>query len=136
MYSDNGSTWVADDTYKAGSSSLDSLLPDSMYGSDFDSNAGQFTVAGSENKNGIDCVHYTGSSSLGAMGAVAGVNATVKSDLWVAKSGNYPVSGFYGWTASSGGEAGTWGYSFDVTNVNDAANKVEAPTNVTALPSY
>ncbi|HEX7592303.1 MAG TPA: hypothetical protein VF375_10165, partial [Candidatus Limnocylindrales bacterium] len=46
MSSDNGSTWTTDDTYKAGSSSLDGLLPESMYASDFDSNAGGFTVAG------------------------------------------------------------------------------------------
>jgi outer membrane lipoprotein-sorting protein len=136
MSYDNGSTWTPDTTYTSGSSSLDSLLPDSLYGTNFDSNAAEFTVAGSENKNGIDCVHYTGSSSLGALGALAGVNATFKSDLWVAKSGNYPVSGFYGWTAASGGEAGSWGYQFDVTNVNDSANKVDPPTNVQALPSY
>jgi outer membrane lipoprotein-sorting protein len=137
MSSDNGSTWLADDTYKVGSSSLDGLLPDSMYASDFDSNAGGFTVAGSETKNGIDCFHYTGASSLGALGAIAGANATVKQDLWVSKAGNFPVSGFYGYSASSGGQTGSFGYSFDVTNVNDAANnKVEAPTNVVALPSF
>ena len=85
---------------------------------------------------GIDCVHYTGNTNLGAAGAIAGVNATFKADLWVSKDGNYPVSGFYGWSASSGGQAGTWGYSFNVTNVNDSANKVTAPTNVSAVPSY
>jgi hypothetical protein len=137
MSYDNGSTWIADDTYTSGSSSLDSLLPDSLYGSNFDNNASEFTASGSENKNGIDCIHYSGNSNLGALGAaLGGVNASFKSDLWVAKSGNYPVSGFYGWTAASGGEAGSWGYQFDITNVNDSANKVEAPTNVTALPSF
>jgi hypothetical protein len=133
---DNGNTWMTDTTYTAGSSSLDSLLPESLYGTNFDQNASDFTVAGSENKNGIDCTHYSGKDSLGALGALAGVSASFKADLWVAKSGNYPVSGFYGWTAASGGEAGSWGYQFDITNVNDSANKVEAPTNVTALPSF
>lgn len=40
MSLDNGSTWNVDDSYKVGSSSLDSLPPDSMYGTEFDSSAG------------------------------------------------------------------------------------------------
>jgi hypothetical protein len=133
---DNGSTWTVDTTYSADSSSLAALLPTALYGSDFDTNAGNFTVAGEETKNGVDCIHYKGNSSLGALGAAAGVAATFQSDLWVAKGGNYPVSGFYGWSASSGGQSGTWGYSFDVTHVNDAAaNVITAPANAAAMPS-
>ena len=133
---DNGSTWMVSTDYTSSSDSLKSLLPTSLYGSDFDTNSTQFSVKGDENKNGVDCIHYQGNSDLGAAGAILGVNATFKADLWVAKNGNYPVSGFYGWSGSSGGESGSWGYSFDVTHVNDAsANAVTAPTNVTALPS-
>ena len=133
---DNGTTWTADTTYSSDSSALQALLPVSLYGSDFDTNAGEFTAAGDETKNGIPCIHYTGNSSLGALGAIAGVNLTFKADLWVAKDGNYPVSGFYGWSGSSGGQGGSWGYSFDVKNVNSSSNKVTAPTNVVAAPSY
>jgi hypothetical protein len=133
---DNGSTWTVDTTYSTDSSSLTAMLPTAYYGSDFDTNAGNFTVAGNETKNGVDCIHYKGNSSLGALGAVAGVAATFQSDLWVAKNGNYPVSGFYGWSASSGGQSGTWGYSFDVTHVNDAAaNAITAPANAVAIPT-
>jgi hypothetical protein len=133
---DTGNTWTVDNTYSTAGSSLKSLLPVSMYSSDFDTNATQFTNKGNESKNGVDCVHYQGNSSLGAAGGLAGVSATFKSDLWVAKNGNYPVSGFYGWTEASGAAAGTWGYSFDITHVNDAANNVvAAPTNITAVPS-
>ncbi|HEX7491862.1 MAG TPA: hypothetical protein VF337_09200 [Candidatus Limnocylindrales bacterium] len=136
MSYDNGSTWMADDTYTTGGSSLDSLLPTSYYGSNFDSNAADFSVSGSENKNGIDCIHYSGNDTLGALGALTGVSGSFKADLWVSKSGNFPVSGFYGYTYTSNGQTGSWGYQFDITHVNDSANKVEAPTNVTALPSY
>jgi hypothetical protein len=133
---DNGDTWMASTDYTSGSSSLSSLLPDSMYGSDFDTNVTSFSVAGEETKNGVDCIHYAGNSDLGAGGALVGVAATFKADLWVAKSGNYPVSGFYGWTVASGGQSGTWGYSFDITHVNDAtANAITPPTNVTAVPT-
>ena len=129
---DNGSTWTVSTDYTSSSDSLKSMLPSSLYGSDFDTNATQFSVKGDENKNGVDCIHYQGNTNFGAAGAALGVNATFKADLWVAKNGNYPVSGFYGWSGSSGAESGSWGYSFDVTHVNDAsANAITAPANVT-----
>ena len=133
---DGGNTWMVDASYSTSNDSLKSMLPTSLYGTNFDTNATSFTVKGNESKNGVDCVHYQGSTNLGAMGAIAGVNATFRSDLWVAKSGNYPVSGFYGWSGSAKGETGSWGYSFDITHANDAAaNVVAQPANVTAIPS-
>jgi hypothetical protein len=127
---DNGATWTASTDYSS-SSSLDSLLPTSMYGTDFDTNANNFKVAGEENKNGVDCIHYSSSTNLGAGGAILGVAGNFQADLWVAKSGNFPVSGFYGYSVSSGGQSGSWGYSFDITHVNDAAaNVITAPANV------
>ncbi|MGZ6268284.1 MAG: hypothetical protein ACXWNR_06990, partial [Candidatus Limnocylindrales bacterium] len=69
--------------------------------------------------------------SLGSVwSAIAGVSATFRADLWVAKDGNYPVSGVYGIAASSGGQGGAFSYSFDITNINDSANTITAPTNV------
>jgi hypothetical protein len=133
---DNGNSWMVSTDYADGTSSLDSLLPTDMYGSDFDTNAGQFKAVGSGNKNGVDCIHYQGNQNLGVGGALLGVSGNFTSDLWVAKSGNYPVSGFYGYTASAGGQSGTWGYSFDVTDINGADNVISPPTNVTELPTF
>ena len=133
---DNGSTWMPSSDYSNGSSDLTSLLPDSLYGSDFDSNAADFKMVGEETKNGVDCLHYNDTTNLGAGGALVGVAGTFTADLWVAKNGNFPVSGFYGYSASAGGQSGSWGYSFDITHVNDAAaNTITAPTNVSASPS-
>jgi hypothetical protein len=133
---DNGTTWMTSTDYSSGSSSLDNLLPTALYGTDFDANGASFSVKGEETKNGVDCIHYSGNSSLGAVGALAGVGETFQSDLWVAKSGNYPVSGFYGWSVTSNGQSGTFGYQFDVTHVNDAAaNVITPPTNVIAIPT-
>ncbi len=110
---------------------LSSMLPTQDYASMFDTNSAGFKVAGDETKNGVQCVHFKGDSSLGAAyQAIAGVSASFQADLWVAKDGNYPVSGVYGITASSGGQGGAFGYSFDITNINDSANTVTAPTNV------
>lgn len=129
----DGNTWTGPTT--AGSD-LTSMLPTSDYATWFDANSTQFTVAGNETKNGVACVHYKGNSSLGSLyGAISGVSASFQADLWVAKDGNYPVSGVYGFAASSGGQSGGFYYSFDITHVNDASNKVTAPTNVIAIPT-
>ncbi len=130
---DNGSTWMATG---ATSATLTSLLPNNYYGTWFDTNATNFKVQGDETKNGVQCVHYKGDSSLGSVySAIAGVSANFQADLWVAKDGNYPVSGIYGFSASSGGQAGSFGFSFDITHINDASNKVTQPANVVAVPT-
>jgi outer membrane lipoprotein-sorting protein len=127
---DNGSTWTQDSTYATDPKALQELLPTSYYGTNFDSNAAQFKVVGEENKNSVACIHYQSKESTGAGGAAFGAAATFQADLWVARDGSYPVSGFYGWTARTAAGSGTWGYSFDITNVNSPSNKIEAPTNV------
>ena len=54
--------------------------------------------------------------------------ATWSADIWIAKDGGYPVSIAIVATAKDG----TIPYetTFDLTNINDAANKVTAPENV------
>jgi hypothetical protein len=129
----DGTTWMTTDPT---SSSLTDLLPGNDYAQWFDTYSTGFTVAGDETKNGVQCVHYKGNNSLGGiLSGVSGVSANFQADLWVAKDGNYPVSGVFGYTASAGGQSGSFGYSFDVTNVNDPSNSVTAPTNVMAVPS-
>ena len=135
MSLDKGTTWMVDDSFTPGDTSISDMLPTKDYASWFDDNATSFTSAGSENKNGVDCTHFKGNSSLGAGFAAFGVAADFHADLWVAKNGNYPVSGVYGFSAATSSEAASWGYTFDITHINDPANKVTQPANVTALPS-
>jgi len=111
-------------------------LPTNDYPTWFDANAGLFSAGTQETKNGVVCIHYKGSDSLAQIyGAVAGVSAGFVADLWIAKDGLYPVSGAYGFTTSSGGQTGSFGYQFDITNVNDPSNAVTPPSNVVASPS-
>ena len=124
----DGQTW---NTTDASSLDLSSFLPTQDYSAWFDTNASQFTSAGQETKNGVQCIHYKGNDSLSQLyGALSGVQANFQADLWVAVDGNYPVSGIYGFSASANGQSGSFGYKFDITNVNDAGNKVEPPANV------
>jgi hypothetical protein len=131
--SSDGTSWTSIDSL---GTTVSALLPGADYATYFDMYATQFTVAGNETKNGVQCVHYKGNDSLGALyKGLTGVSMTFQADLWVAKDGNYPVSGIYGLSGSSGGQSGSFGFQFDVTKINDPANAVTAPTNVIAIPT-
>jgi hypothetical protein len=130
---DKGKTWTMTDL-----SSVDALnlMVDGGYATWFDKNAGGFKAAGEEPKNGIPCVHYKGDSSLtGLYSSISGTSAQFTADVWIAKDGGYPVSGAFGYSGPVGSKAGGFGFSFDVTHVNDPANSVAAPTNVLVAPT-
>jgi hypothetical protein len=130
----DGTSWYPADT--SGGSDLTAMLPTSDYATWFDENSTQFAAVGTERKNGVECVHFKGSDALGKLyGTASNVSASFGAELWVAKDGDYPVSGSFGFSAASGSATGSFGYQFDITNIDDPANKVEAPTNVIALPS-
>jgi len=89
-----------------------------------------YSNVGSEPKNGVPSDHYqAGASALAELGSVSEVKgATWSADIWIAKDGGYPVSIALIATAKDG----TIPYetTFDLTNINDAANKVTAPEHV------
>jgi hypothetical protein len=128
----DGATWVASDPNDL---SLTDLLPGSDYEAWFDAKASFFDTVGQESKNGVECVHYTGDESLGSLySGLAEGTAHFQADVWIAVDGNYPVSGVYGFSDAAAG-GGSWGFRFDVTHVDDQANRVTPPTNVVATPS-
>jgi hypothetical protein len=127
----DGTTWYTADPKDA---SFDGLLPGAEYATWFDSRAASFKAVGEETRNGVLCVRYKGDDSLGGVTA-SGSASLFRADLWISKSGNFPVSGVFGITDASGAISGGSGYSFDVTHPNAPANKVGVPANVIALPS-
>jgi hypothetical protein len=130
--SDNGATWMVNPSLTP----VDTFLPDSNYAGYFDSYAQSYKQVGTENKNNVDCIHFQGDlSALSGLFAQYGGVADMHADLWIAKSGNFPVSGAFSFSYASGTSAGSYGYKFDITNVNDPSNKVEKPSNITELPS-
>jgi hypothetical protein len=129
---DDGATWIANPS----PADLSSMLPDANYASYFDAYDQAYKQVGTEKKNGVDAIHFQGdlSALTGLLGKYGGI-ADMKADLWIAKSGNYPVSGSFSYKYAVGTSGGSLGYTFDITNVNDSSNKVEKPANVTELPS-
>jgi hypothetical protein len=129
----DGSTWMVGDPTDT---ILTDLLPGHDYGTWFDDKAGYFAAVGTEVKNGVQCTHYKGGSSLSGLYAnTTGSPTTFQADVWIATNGDYPVSGMYGLVGTSGGQGGSWGFSFDITRADDPANAVAPPSNVVALPS-
>lgn len=111
----------------------DSLSPVAFFSALDFSNG--FDNKGSDPKNGVDADHYVandaGIAALKQMGSVAGVpDASWTGELWVAKTGGYPVKLAITATAT-GTTTVVFQRVFDITHVNDAANSVTAPTNVT-----
>jgi hypothetical protein len=130
---DAGKTWATTDLSNV---DLTNLTLNTGYVTWFDQNAMSFKMAGEESKNGIQCVRYEGDSSLvGLYSSVDGGSSQLTAEVWIAKDGNYPVSGIFGYSGSQGSKSGAFGFSFDVTHVNEPANSVAAPTNVLLEPS-
>jgi hypothetical protein len=90
-----------------------------------------FDLVGTETKNGVSADHYQASGpALAELGSITGVAATTwAADVWIAADGGYPVSMAVVATASD--NSLVYEVKFDLTNVNDPANKVTAPANVT-----
>jgi hypothetical protein len=91
-----------------------------------------YEKVGTENKNGVQADHYQGTqTALAEFGSIAGVkNATSwTADIWIAATGGYPVS--VAVIAKAKDESTVYQMSIDITHVDDPANKVTAPENVT-----
>jgi hypothetical protein len=94
------------------------------------STVGGYDRVGSDTKDGVPTDHYRATSDgLATIGSIAAITgATWMADIWIAQDGGYPVS-----MAMTGTVAGKVVYEvvFDISNVNNPANTVTAPTNVT-----
>jgi hypothetical protein len=119
-------------TAVSGSTSMaDSFSPSTMFSSSMTGSAADgYSKVGSETKNGVDTDHFQASSAaLAQYGSVLGVaGATWSSDVWIAKDGGYPVS--MAIIAKAADNTVAYEILFDITNINDPANAVTAPTNI------
>jgi hypothetical protein len=114
---------------QSGSSLADGFSPSSMFSSSLGASSGYKNV-GSENKNGVDTDHFQGSDSAfsGMSKAVGVANATWTADVWIAKTGGYPVS--MAIIAKTSDNTVVYEVMYDMTNINDSSLNVTAPTNI------
>lgn len=107
--------------------SMAAFRPEQMFGLYFAGIGGDFTVAGTETKNGVAATHYSGNQAVGTLlGAVAGFQGQWSSDVWIANDGGYLVHSEASATSAAGAEGGSFKILVDITNPN-AAGPVQSP---------
>jgi len=108
----------------------DQWTPASIFAA-FNPSGSGYSVVGTETKNGVAADHYqAGASALAELASVSGVdNATWTADIWLAQNGGYPVS--LAVVAKASDNSIAYEILFEITKVNDPANKVSVPTNIT-----
>jgi hypothetical protein len=130
-YLDMTGTGTFSKTAATSSSLADSFSPATIFsGLVGSSSSGGYAKVGSGSKNGVAADDYQASTAaLAAYAATQGITgATWSSDVWIAQNGGYPVS--MAILAVASDQTIPYEIKFDVTNVNDPANKVTAPTTV------
>jgi hypothetical protein len=108
----------------------DQWTPASIFAA-FNPTGSGYSIVGTDTKNALLCDHYqAGASALAELASVSGVDsATWTSDIWLAQNGGFPVSMAVVARASDNSIA--YEILFEITKVNDPANKVNVPTNIT-----
>ena len=107
--------------------SLATFRPEQMFGLYFAGIGGDFTVAGTDTKNGVATTHYTGDQSVGTLlGAIANIQGTWSSDVWIANDGGYLVHSEASATSAAGAEGGSFKILVDITDPN-TAGPVQSP---------
>ncbi len=109
--------------------SFDAFLPEKLFSTNFTDFASGYKLVGDEEKNGVACHHFQADTAvLEQYATLHGVTGDWHADVWIAKDGGFPVSWAVRGSAAAGGASGTYSMSVDITNINDPANKVTAPS--------
>jgi hypothetical protein len=113
-------------------SMVDTFSPSTIFSNSIvASTFADWNLVGTESKGGVQADHYQADdAAVATYGSVLGITgATWTTDVWVAHDGGYLLSVNISAKAADGSMP--YEMKFDITNVNDAGNKVAAPTNVT-----
>ena len=131
-YLDMSGTGSFDQITIAGTKLAERFSPATMFATAINpSTVGGYDKVGSGTKNGVQADHYQASSAgLATLGSIAAITgATWTANVWVAQDGGHPVSLAIVGTAAN--KSIVYEVLFDITNVDDPANKVTVPAKVT-----
>jgi hypothetical protein len=123
-------TWQALPAAQAGTflSIFDAFRPEKMFSMYFGPIGQGASSLGQEQRNGVSTTHYQGGEAVGAiLGAIAGVQGSWKSDIWIAVDGGYLVHSEASVTGSDASGGGSFSVVVDVKDIESPDNKVEAP---------
>ena len=83
---------------------------------------------GDEDKNGVPTTHYRGGEAVGAiLGAIAGVQGSWTSDVWIARDGGYLVASEAGVQGSDANGGGSFSLIVNITDIESTDNVIEPP---------
>lgn len=107
---------------------FEAYSPESLFGQSYVGYVDGMNAVGTEQKNGVDTIHYTADeSTLGVVSAMyGGVGLDWAMDAWVASDGGYLVSAVMGGEVS-GAEGGSYEVSIDVFDIDSPSNVVTRP---------
>jgi hypothetical protein len=126
LYVDKGGTGTFVKTQLDDAYSLDFLLPAHLVENYVNPHlASHYTLVGSESKDSVNSDRYRSDKDLDQE-EEGGQYDTWSADIWLAKGGGYPISMDVVAKESEGGQP--YEVEFDITNINDPANMVTAPT--------
>ena len=109
---------------------ISSLSPETLYSTSIGDWASGLERVGEESKNGVAAIHCRADlETAAALGqALGGVSTAQWSmDVWVARDGGYLVSAVQKGEIGAGSTTRSYLVQIDVTDVNNPANKIEAP---------
>ncbi|HEX5239583.1 MAG TPA: hypothetical protein VFW20_01175 [Candidatus Limnocylindrales bacterium] len=108
---------------------LDAFRPEKLFGADFGTLGSDYTMVGTETKNGVNCQHFQGGASIGTFfDALSGVQGSWQSDVWIAVDGGYLVSSNVQAQGATATSAGNFSIDVEITNVNDPSNVLTPPS--------
>jgi hypothetical protein len=122
--------WQALPAGQAGTfvSIFDAFRPEQMFSIYFGPIGEDASTVGQEERNGVQTTHYQGGEAIGAiLGAIAGVQGSWHSDIWIAVDGGYVVHSEAAVQGSDANGGGSFSVVVDITDIESAANTVEAP---------
>jgi hypothetical protein len=108
---------------------LAAFRPEKLFGTAFGTLGSDYTLVGTEQKNGVNAQHFSGNEATGTFfSALAGVSGTWTSDVWLAADGGYLVASTVAAQAATATSAGSFSIDVEITSVNDPANKLSPPS--------
>jgi hypothetical protein len=103
--------------------------PEQLFGTAFGTLGSDYSLVGTETKNGVNAQHFHGNQDIGTFfSALAGTTGSWQSDVWLAADGGYLVSSNVAVAAATATQAGSFSIDVEITNINDPANQLTPPS--------
>jgi hypothetical protein len=130
-YTKDGGTWTAVPAAQASifTQAFAAFQPVQLFSIYWLPGVNDNSLAGEEQKNGVDCLHLKGATNLGTiLSGITGVSSSWSSDVWIAKDGGYLVHSEIAAVGADGTSSGQFSILIDINKINGVTGSVVAPS--------